>query len=51
MSKFKLAFIVLSIATIIWGIAFYYTLQEYRKFVEGLSELERMWGLWDPWWR
>jgi len=50
-NRFRLAFVVLVIATIVWGIVFYYTLQEYYKFVEGLSELERMWGLWDPWWR
>ena len=50
-SKFKLAFVVLLIATAVWGIVFYYILQEYYEFVEGLSELERMWGLWDPWWR
>ena len=50
-NRFRLAFVVLVIATIVWGIVFYYTLQEYYKFVEGLSELERTWGLWDPWWR
>ena len=50
-NRFKLAFVVLLIATIVWGILFYLILQEYYKFVEGLSELERMWGLWDPWWR
>jgi uncharacterized BrkB/YihY/UPF0761 family membrane protein len=50
-SKFKLAFVVLLIATAVLGIVFYYILQEYYEFVEGLSELERMWGLWDPWWR
>ncbi|MDH5266486.1 MAG: hypothetical protein OEW62_02270 [Candidatus Bathyarchaeota archaeon] len=33
-SKFKLAFTVLLIATIIWGITFYYTLQEYRRYCE-----------------
>jgi hypothetical protein len=50
-NRFKLAFVVLIIATIVWGIVFYHILQEYYKFVEGLSELERKWGLWDPWWR
>jgi len=33
-SKFKLAFAVLSITTIIGGIAFYYTFQEYRRYYE-----------------
>lgn len=51
MSKFKIVFIILLIATIIWGIVFYYVLQEYHKFVEGLDPLLRKWGLWDPWWR
>jgi hypothetical protein len=37
-SKFKLAFIVLLIATIIWGITSYYTLQEYRKYCERFRE-------------
>jgi hypothetical protein len=50
-SKFKLAFVVLLIATIVWGIVFYCVLQEYHKFVEGLDPLVRKWGLWDPWWR
>jgi hypothetical protein len=50
-NRFRLAFVVLIIATIVWGIVFYYTLQQYYEFVEGLSELERKWGLWDPWWR
>ena len=50
-NRFRLAFLVLMIATIVWGIVFYCILQEYYEFVEGLSELERMWGLWDPWWR
>ena len=49
--RFKLAFVVLLIATIVWGISFYLILQEYYEFVEGLSELERIWGDWDPWWR
>jgi len=51
MSKFKIVFIILLIATIIWGIVFHYVLQEYHKFVEGLDPLVREWGLWDPWWR
>ena len=41
---------VLVIATIVWAIALYHVFQEYQRFVEGLSEFERMWGLWDPWW-
>jgi len=48
--KFKLTFVVLLIATIVWGIVFYYVLQEYHKFVEGLDPLLRKWGLLDPWW-
>jgi hypothetical protein len=40
MSKFKLAFIVLLIATIIWGIAFYHTRQEYHKYLEWLESDE-----------
>lgn len=51
LSKFKIAFIILSIATIIWIIVFCHTLWEYHKFVEGLDPLIRKWGLWDPWWR
>lgn len=39
-SKFKLAFVVLLIATMIWGIAFYCTFQEYRKYCELFRELE-----------
>jgi hypothetical protein len=50
-NRFKLAFVALLIATIVWGISFYLILQEYREFVEGLSEIERIWGDWDPWWR
>lgn len=42
MSRFKLAFAVLLIATIIWGIAFYCTFQEYRKYCEWSRESE--WG-------
>ena len=57
-SKFKLAFIVLLIATIIWGSAFYHTLQEYRKHREWLESeecpiIERLKYLWDglePYW-
>jgi len=49
--RFKLAFVVLLIATIAWGISFYLILQEYYEFVEGLGELERIWGHWVPWWR
>jgi hypothetical protein len=33
-SRFKLAFAVLLIATIVWGIAFCYTLREYRGYCE-----------------
>ena len=40
MSKFKLAFIVLLIATIAWGITFYHTLQGYRKYIEWLESDE-----------
>ena len=50
-SKFKLAFTVLLVATIIWGIAFYYTLQEYHKYCEWLDE--QPWSKWDlkhPFW-
>jgi ABC-type branched-subunit amino acid transport system permease subunit len=50
-NRFKLAFVALLIATIAWGILFYLILQEYREFVEGLSQLQRMWGYWTPWWR
>ena len=39
-SKFKLAFMVLLIATMIWGIAFFYTFQEYRKYCELFRELD-----------
>ena len=47
---FKLAFVVLLIVTIVWGILFYLILQEYREYVERLSELERIWGIITPWW-
>ena len=39
-SKFKLAFAVLSVVTIIWGIAFYHTRQEYHKYVEWIESDE-----------
>ena len=51
MSKFKLAFTVLLVATIIWGAAFYYTLQGYREYCEWLDE--QPWSKWDlrePYW-
>jgi hypothetical protein len=42
----KLAFTVLSIATVVWGIVFSYTLQEYRKYVEVWNQSEsNEWGL------
>ena len=41
-SKFILAFVVLLIATMFWGIAFYYTLIEYHKYCEMFRESE--WG-------
>jgi len=50
-SEFKLAFIVLLIATIVWGIAFYYTLQGYHKYCEWFDE--QPWSEWTlrrPWW-
>ena len=48
-NRFKLAFVALLIATIVWGIFFYRILQEYREYIEGLSELERIWGIPTPW--
>jgi hypothetical protein len=45
------ASVVLITDTTVWGLVVYYTLQEYCKFVEGLSEFKRKRGLWDPWWR
>ena len=39
-SKLKLAFVVLLIATMIWGIAFHHTFQEYRKYCEWFRESE-----------
>jgi len=51
MSKFKLAFTVLLIATIIWGITFYYTLQGYREYCEWFDEQPLSeWGLRKPYW-
>jgi len=52
MSRFKLAFIILLIATIVWGSAFYYTLQEHRKYIAWLESeecplIERLKYLWD----
>jgi len=49
-NRFKLAFVALLIATMVWGILFYLILQEYREYIEGLSELERIWGIIPPWW-
>ena len=54
-SKFKLALIVLLIATIVWGIAFYHTVQEYRKYREWLEsdelwEIIEKYSLREPWW-
>ena len=49
-NRFKLAFVALLIATIVWGILFYLILQEYREYIEGLSELERIWVIITPWW-
>jgi len=37
MSKFRLAFIVLLIATIVWGIAFYYTFKNTANILRGCS--------------
>jgi hypothetical protein len=39
-SKVKLGFVVVSIATMIWGIAFHNTFQEYRKYCEWVIESE-----------
>ena len=50
-NRLKLAFAALLIATIIWGITLYLVLKEYNEFVEGLPEIERIWGNWGPWWR
>lgn len=46
MSKFKLAFMVLLIATMLWGISFYYTTQGYCKYCEWFRESEE--GLPNP---
>jgi len=40
MSKFKLAFIVLCVATIVWGTIFYNTRLEYHKYIEDWRESE-----------
>ena len=40
MSKFKIVFIILLIATIIWGIAFCYTRLEYHKYLEWIESDE-----------
>jgi len=40
MSKSRLAFIVLLIVTIVWGIAFCYTLQRYHKHCQSFAESE-----------
>jgi hypothetical protein len=50
----KLAFVVLLVATIVWVIAFYYTLQEHRKYIAWLESeecpiRERLKYLWDGW--
>jgi len=51
MNKLKLAFIVLCVATIIWGIAFYYTIQQYHKYLEWVHEQPwSEWGLAHPFW-
>jgi hypothetical protein len=45
-SKLKLTFIVLLTATVVWAIAFHYTLQEYHRCVEQLGP----WDLAEPYW-
>jgi len=49
MSRFKLAFIVLLIATIVWGIVFYWSLQEYYKYVKecGMWAIPKPYFTWD----
>jgi len=51
MSKFKLAFVVLLVGTMVWGIAFCYTLQEYRnnceRFRESKWELPSPYYVWN----
>ena len=50
-SKFKLVFIALCVATIIWRIGLYYILQEYQKYCEWFDE--QWWSKWalrNPWW-
>lgn len=37
-SKFKLAFVVLVIATIVWGATFYWSVQEYNKYAKWIWE-------------
>jgi len=51
-SKFKLAFIVLLIATMAWGIAFCYTRLEYYKYLEWIESdecplMEKLKYMWD----
>jgi len=38
LTMFKLTFVVLLIATIVWGIVFYWSLQDYYKYVEECGE-------------
>jgi len=45
MPKFKLAFIALCVATIVWGTAFYYTRLEYTRARPALPYLEWKCGL------
>ena len=52
MSKFKIVFIVLLIATIAWGIAFCYTRLEYYKYLEWIESdecplMEKLKYMWD----
>jgi len=48
-SKFKLVFIVLFIATVIWAMILYYTLQGYREYCEWFDEQPwSEWGLREP---
>jgi len=44
MNKFKLAFIMLLIVTVAWGIVFSCTFQEYQKYVEEWKQSNE-WGL------
>jgi len=66
MPKFKIVFIILLIATMIWAIALHHTRQEYHKYIEWLEseewweqwdcpdemkeKLKEMWGLRQSWW-